>query len=214
VAKRPDVLVVESGEIELPGEVEMKNIGQPRNEVYACLAETIVLALEGRFENLTVGRQIEWEKVREIDRMGLKHGMKLAAISGVHGPFGDVDIARVRRRALAARARRAAKAKPGRSKPGTALAPKRRKAASPGKATAPAAKRGAKRVGSRRGARCRSARPERAKPRTRRGFGCHSHALCDGIRNPSRPCRHHGHDHHDRRPALPSSGPRPPSPRW
>ncbi len=104
MAKRPDVLVVESGEIELPGEVEMKNIGQPRNEVYACLAETIVLALEGRFENLTVGRQIEWEKVREIDRMGLKHGMKLAAISGMHGPFSDVDIARVRRRACGPRA--------------------------------------------------------------------------------------------------------------
>jgi len=52
---------------------------------YACLAETIVLALEGRFENFTVGRSIEWEKVREIYRLGIKHGMKLAAISGVNG---------------------------------------------------------------------------------------------------------------------------------
>jgi predicted amino acid dehydrogenase len=103
VAKRPDVLVVESGEIELPGEVEMKNIGLPRNVAYACLAETIVLALEGRFENFTVGRQIEWEKVREIYQLGLKHGMKLAAISGVNGPYSDADIARIRRLALAAR---------------------------------------------------------------------------------------------------------------
>ncbi|MDO9109019.1 MAG: hypothetical protein Q7U40_00055, partial [Desulfatirhabdiaceae bacterium] len=45
VAKRPDVLVIESGEIELPGNPEMKNIGLPRKVVYACLAETIVLAL-------------------------------------------------------------------------------------------------------------------------------------------------------------------------
>src|SRR4029077_12532345 len=29
VARRPDVLVVESGEIELPGETHMKNIGLP-----------------------------------------------------------------------------------------------------------------------------------------------------------------------------------------
>jgi predicted amino acid dehydrogenase len=113
VAKRPDVLVIESGEIRLPGKVKMRNIGLPRGVVYACLAETIVLALEGRFENFTVGRNIEWERVREIYRMGLKHGMRLAAISGVNGPFTDADIRRVRRLALAAREaarpRRAAK---------------------------------------------------------------------------------------------------------
>ena len=109
VAKRPDVLVIESGEILLPGEVSMKNIGLPKNVAYACLAETIVLALEGRFENFTVGRAIEWEKVREIYQLGLKHGMKLAAISGVNGVFSDEDIARVRELALAARAKRTAR---------------------------------------------------------------------------------------------------------
>ena len=100
VALRPDVLVVESGEIELPGDPKMKDIGLPPKVVYACLAETIVLALEGRFEPFTIGRSIEWEKVREIYRMGLKHGMKLAAISGVNGVFTDEDIARVRKLAL------------------------------------------------------------------------------------------------------------------
>jgi hypothetical protein len=98
------VLVIESGEIQLPGAVSMKNIGLPKGVAYACLAETIVLALEGRFENFTVGRAIEWEKVREIYRLGLKHGMKLAAISGVNGVLTDRDIARVRKLALAARA--------------------------------------------------------------------------------------------------------------
>lgn len=104
VAKRPDVLVIESGEILLPGNVHMKNIGLPKGLAYACLAETIVLALEGRFENFTVGRAIEWEKVREIYQLGLKHGMQLAAISGVNGPFSDADIERVRELALIARA--------------------------------------------------------------------------------------------------------------
>src|SRR5512143_1248563 len=111
LAKRPDVLVIESGEIRLPGRVSMKNIGLPKNVAYACLAETIVLALEGRFENFTVGRNIEWEKVREIYRLGRKHGMKLAAISGVNGPFSDADIRRVRKLALAARAGRTSTAK-------------------------------------------------------------------------------------------------------
>jgi predicted amino acid dehydrogenase len=105
VAKRPDVLVIESGEIRLPGEVRMKNIGLPPGVVYACLAETIVLALEGRFENYTVGRAIEWEKVHEIYKLGLKHGMQLAAISGVKGVYSDEDIAQVRKLALLARGR-------------------------------------------------------------------------------------------------------------
>jgi len=100
VAKRPDVLVVESGEIELPGEVRMKDIGLPPGVVYACMAETVVLALEGRYERFTVGRNIEWEKVKEIYRLGLRHGMKLATISGVNGVFTPEDIAEIRELAL------------------------------------------------------------------------------------------------------------------
>ncbi|HKX66355.1 MAG TPA: dehydrogenase [Intrasporangium sp.] len=100
VAKRPDVFVVESGEIDLPGEVRMKNIGLPKGVAYACLAETVVLALEGRYETFTVGRDIEWEKVKEIYQLGLKHGMRLATISGVNGVFTDDDITRIRRLAL------------------------------------------------------------------------------------------------------------------
>jgi len=150
VARRPDVLVIESGEIELPGEVQMKNIGLPKNVAYACLAETIVLALEGRFENYTVGRAIEWEKVREIYKLGLKHGMKLAAISGVNGPFSDEDIARVRELALAARAKQAAARRRSESKAGKSGGVKPVKRAvkqaaavagpAPGKAKAAAAK--------------------------------------------------------------------------
>jgi predicted amino acid dehydrogenase len=103
VAKRPDVLVIESGEILLPGEPKMKDIGLPPKVAYACLAETIVLALDRRFEVFTIGRDIEWEKVKTIYKMGLKHGMKLAAISGVNGVFSDEDIAKVRDLAIEAR---------------------------------------------------------------------------------------------------------------
>ena len=108
IAKRPDVLVIESGEVELPGEVRMKSIGLPKGVAYACLAETVVLALEGRYENFTVGRSLTWPKVKEIYRLGLKHGMKLATISGVNGPYTDDDFDRVRSAALAARAAQAA----------------------------------------------------------------------------------------------------------
>jgi predicted amino acid dehydrogenase len=99
--KRPDVLVIRGGEILLPGEhVDMGDIGLPPRVAYAGLAETIILALEGRFEVFTVGTAPQWDKVREIYRLGLKHGMQLAAISGVDGIYSDEDIARVREYAL------------------------------------------------------------------------------------------------------------------
>ena len=145
VAKRPDVLVVESGEIELPTKVRgMKSIGLPPNVIYACLAETIVLALEGRFEVFTIGRDTEWEKVKEIYKLGLKHGMKLAAISGVNGVYTDEQIAKVVE--LAKKARKTWKGG------GTAVAKKvpaakktpARKAAVPKAAAAPTARPAAK----------------------------------------------------------------------
>ncbi len=100
-AKRPDILVIRGGEIRLPGDgAEMEDIGLPPGVVYAGLAETIILALEGRFEVFTVGSSPQWDRVREIYRLGLKHGMELAAISGVDGIFSDEVITRVREHAL------------------------------------------------------------------------------------------------------------------
>lgn len=101
--RRPDVLIIASGEIQLPGQPEMKDIGLPPGVAYASLAEAIVLALEGRFENFSVGREIKWEQVSEIYKMGLKHGMKLAATSGLEGVLEDKDFKRVREMAISAR---------------------------------------------------------------------------------------------------------------
>ncbi len=171
VAKRPDVLVIESGEILMPGDVSMKNIGLPKDVAYACLAETIVLALEGRFENFTVGRNIEWEKVREIYRLGLKHGMKLAAISGVNGPFTDADIRRVKKLALEARAANAAAAAAAAAKKAEAAkraaAARKAKAEKAAKAATAAAAAPAAAAKRREAARRRSrpAKPQPKKPR-------------------------------------------------
>jgi len=101
--KRPDVLIIASGEIALPGEPEMKSIGLPPGIAYASLAEAIILALEGRFENFSVGKDINWEKVSEIYKLGLKHGMKLSSISGLKGVLKHDDFVRVRDLARIAR---------------------------------------------------------------------------------------------------------------
>ena len=102
IVKRPDVMYIESGEIEVPvkDKLQIRDIHLPKNVVFACMAETIVLALEGRFEEFTIGRDIEWKKVKEIYKLGLKHGMKLAAISGVDGVYTNDDINKIRNLAL------------------------------------------------------------------------------------------------------------------
>ena len=101
IDKRQDVLIITGGEIKLPGEaIEMKDIGLPHGVAYAGLAETIILALEGRFEDFTKGSNTEWEKVKEIYKLGIKHGMTLSSISGFDGPLSEDDIARVKAQAL------------------------------------------------------------------------------------------------------------------
>lgn len=85
--QRPDVMVIASGEVQLPGEVDSNvDIGLEGNIVYACLAETALLAMAGKFESFTLSRNISYEKVLEIDILAREHGVRLASIMG-HGGF-------------------------------------------------------------------------------------------------------------------------------
>jgi predicted amino acid dehydrogenase len=80
-ALRPDVLVIESGEVLIPGEIDFGyNIGLPPGVAYACLAETALLAMEGRFEDYTLGRNISMERVKEIYRLFKKHEFQIAGL--------------------------------------------------------------------------------------------------------------------------------------
>lgn len=95
--KRPDVLIIESGEVMLPGPVEIKGeLGLPGKAVYACLAETALLAMEERYESFTMGRQIDWKKVKDIYQMARRHGVELAGIQGHTGFVTDKEIALIR----------------------------------------------------------------------------------------------------------------------
>jgi fatty aldehyde-generating acyl-ACP reductase len=66
-AVRDDILVIDGGMVDVPGPVDFHfNFGFPDGKAYACMAETIALALEGRFEDYTVGKDITLERVQEI----------------------------------------------------------------------------------------------------------------------------------------------------
>lgn len=76
---RPDVLVLEGGLVEIPGDVNFNyDFGFPPKISLACMAETILLTLEGKFENFSLGRGIKIDRVEEITRISKKHGFKLA----------------------------------------------------------------------------------------------------------------------------------------
>ncbi len=76
--ERPDVLVIEGGVVKVPGDVEFNiNFGFPAKTAYACMSETMMLALEGRVENFTLGKDVTVEQVEEINGLAHKHGFQL-----------------------------------------------------------------------------------------------------------------------------------------
>jgi fatty aldehyde-generating acyl-ACP reductase len=85
--ERPDVLVTEGGNMIVPGNPRFERIREPGSEfdlnlpprtALACMSETMVLALERRFEPFTLGRGIDLAKVIEIERMASDCGFTLA----------------------------------------------------------------------------------------------------------------------------------------
>jgi len=78
---RQDVLVIDGGIIQPPGEVDFHfSFGLPPGLAYACMAETMILTFEGVFESYSLGGNITLEKVQRIQTWGIKHGFKLAKL--------------------------------------------------------------------------------------------------------------------------------------
>jgi fatty aldehyde-generating acyl-ACP reductase len=100
-AERDDVLVIEGGMIEVPGPVDFHfNFGFPPRMAYACMAETMALALEGRYEDYTVGNDIEISRAQEIGQIATRHGFRLAGFRSFEHEVSAETIAAVRERAM------------------------------------------------------------------------------------------------------------------
>ncbi len=100
-ATRRDVLVVESGEVLIPGPVDFSfDIGLPPGVAYACLAEAALLAMEGRFESFTLGRDVQPDKVKEIYRLFRKHEFQIAPLRTFGEPLSAALVAEKNARAL------------------------------------------------------------------------------------------------------------------
>jgi fatty aldehyde-generating acyl-ACP reductase len=96
-AARQDVFVIDGGMVEVPGPVDFHfDFGFPAGKAYACMAETMVLALEGRFEDYTLGREISLQRVQEISALAKKHGFRLSGFRSFEHAVTEEQIDRVR----------------------------------------------------------------------------------------------------------------------
>lgn len=102
---RDDILVIDGGMVDVPGSVDFHfNFGFPPGKAYACMAETIALALEGRFEDYTLGKHLTRERVEEISAICKKHGFRLSGFRSFEKEVTDEQIETVRRNARKTRA--------------------------------------------------------------------------------------------------------------
>jgi len=63
------------------------------------MAETMALALEGRYESYTLGADVRLDRVEEIARIARKHGFRLAGFRRFERAIGDEEVERIRKRA-------------------------------------------------------------------------------------------------------------------
>ncbi len=107
--ERDDVLVIEGGVVAVPGHMTMPKpekpdeqfyFGFPPQTAYACMSETMMLALDGRYENFTLGKDVTVGQVDEINILARKHGFKLAGFRSFEKAVTQEYIAQTRQNAL------------------------------------------------------------------------------------------------------------------
>ncbi len=104
VQARDDVLVIEGGVVRVPGDVDFgMSFGVPPGTCMACMAETMILAMEERYESYTLGRDLTVKQVDEIDGLAKKHGFDLAGFRAFEGAMDEKELEAVRERARRAR---------------------------------------------------------------------------------------------------------------
>ncbi len=109
VAKeRNDVLVIEGGVVSVPGNMRLPRSDRPAEEfsfgfpsgtAYACMSETMMLALEHRYESFTLGKDVAASQVDEISLIAAKHGFQLAGFRSFERAVSKEEIGQIRQNA-------------------------------------------------------------------------------------------------------------------
>lgn len=90
--RRPDVLVIDGGVVEVWNRPDLGwDFGFEQGLCYACMAETMLLALEGHLEHTSVGSNISLETLALVRGLADKHGFRVADLRSFDKPLSEKD---------------------------------------------------------------------------------------------------------------------------
>lgn len=100
---REDIFVFEGGYVKMPFFENISNNNFRKHfrhsSIFGCLAETIILALEDKFENFSLGRgNITIDKMMLIHGIGEKHGFHLSPFFCGDKAYTKEDIEKIRKK--------------------------------------------------------------------------------------------------------------------
>ncbi len=94
---RPDVLVIDGGVVAVPGLADLGwRFGFEPGLAYACMAETMILGLEHRYADLSVGTDLNLPTIVELRDVGARLGFRLAQLRSFDRPLSDAEWASLR----------------------------------------------------------------------------------------------------------------------
>lgn len=105
--ERPDVLVIDGGVIEVPGLPSLGwNFGFDRGLAYACMSETMMLALEKHYVHTSLGASgISLNTILMMRELAHKHGFRLGSFKSFNKPIDDEKWIKLKRNAPSSGAR-------------------------------------------------------------------------------------------------------------
>ena len=93
---RPDVLVIDGGVVAVPGRPDLGfYFGFERGLAYACMSETMMLALDHHYEDTSIGTDLNMETISYLRGLAEAMGFRLADLRSFDRPLAPEDWARV-----------------------------------------------------------------------------------------------------------------------
>ncbi|NMB00496.1 MAG: aminotransferase class III-fold pyridoxal phosphate-dependent enzyme [Firmicutes bacterium] len=94
--ERMDVLVIDGGVIAVPGSPDLGwNFGFEKGTAFACMSETIMLALEKRYEHTSLGADLNLGQLEMMRELAAKQGFTLAGFRAFDRPLDPAIWERV-----------------------------------------------------------------------------------------------------------------------
>jgi len=94
---RPDVLVIDGGVVAVPGLADLGwRFGFEPGLAYACMAETMILGLEHRYEDLSIGTDLNLPTIVQLREVGARLGFRLAQLRSFDRPLSESEWVRIR----------------------------------------------------------------------------------------------------------------------